>query len=133
MTQHGPCPNCLRQKSRIVEGKEKPVDCSSCLAETLVRGKTMRGIMSEENAKKHCLCFATGHKGYERQQPNESYLKVLEKYKEKQKKEVEEQESVVFQKDLDKQKEIEYIQERISFLRQKDEEVDGVWMGDNDE
>ncbi len=132
-TQHGPCPNCLRQKSRIVSGEEVPVDCKSCIAETLIRGVTKRGILTEEQAKGHCLCFATGHTGIHNTKPSDSYHKVLEQYRKLTKKEEEEKASIVFQGDIEKEKEQEYYKERKEQLKLMDKENGGVWMGDNNE
>jgi len=84
------CKSCIGEGYKMVGGKTITSDCSTCIAEKLIKGNSKMGILTPERAMLLCSCFANGHKGVKKSKPSKEIIKVVDDHREKNKVEEEE-------------------------------------------
>jgi len=120
------CKSCIGEGYKMVSGKTVISDCSTCIAEKLVKGNSKMGILTPERAMLLCSCFANGHKGEKRVKTSKELIKVVDDHREKNKTEAEEIANIPNVFDEKKAESKAYYIKRKEQLKLLDDTDDGV-------
>jgi len=116
------CKSCAGEGVKIINGKQRPSDCTGCVAESLIRQKDHpMGIMSYEHAAKLCSCLANNHEGEIKINTSEEFDKVVQEHKRQYEARQKEKSVRVFYHDKQRQEAKEYYQKRKIELKKLDE------------
>ena len=128
------CKSCAGEGVKIIDGKSYPSDCSSCVAESLIRhANNPMGILTPEGAKNLCGCLSNNHKGGNNPKASYQFKNVMKNHRKQVKKEQKEKSERVFYEDKQKQEAIDYYQKRIIELKELDKNGKEWILKDNDE
>jgi len=116
------CKQCAGEGVRLVGKISHPSDCSTCIAESLIRQKDHpTGIFTYERAAKLCSCLANNHEGAINANSSEEFAKIVQEHKRQYEAEQKERNERVFYHDKKIQESKDYYIKRVEELKKLDE------------